>query len=190
MTVPYLYLYHKGFLRLQTPVVRTPLIYPVTLMFDYIFLAYFLSQILLLLRFTLLLRFPPLLRLPPLLGFPPPCTVHPPPCTVHPAPCTVHPAPCMVHPSQPAPMLVGMHALNYISIPLDYIVHVQVLRLQDCPPSCPAVPPPPPPPYTGRRGRYRPRGRRAGRGRRGRGARGCSTNVSSIFETFTKHCNN
>ena len=69
---------------------------------------------------------------------------------------------------QSAP-LVCMH--NYAELHFNYILHIKVLRLHDCP-SCPAAPPPPPPPphpYTGRRGRYRPRWRRAGRGKRGRG---------------------
>ena len=44
----------------------------------------------------------------------------------------------------PARPLVGMHTLNCISIPLDYILHIQVFRLQDCPPSCLPAPPPPP----------------------------------------------
>ena len=35
--------------------------------------------------------------------------------------------------------LVGMHTLNYNSIPLNCIAHVQVLRLQHCLPSCPAA---------------------------------------------------
>ena len=86
-----------------------------------------------------LLKFVPLLKL---LKFPP-LLVHLAPCMAHLAPCMAHPPPCQVHLSQPAP-LVGMHVLNYISIPLDYIVHVQVLRLQYCPP-CPAVSSPPPP---------------------------------------------
>ena len=50
------------------------------------------------------------------------------------------------------PPLVGMHTLSYISIPLDYILHIQVFRLQDCPPSCSAAPPLPHPPRPPREG--------------------------------------
>ena len=69
---------------------------------------------------------------------------------VHPAACTPYPAPCMGHLSQPAP-LVGMHMLNYISIPRDYILHVQVVSLQVLL-LCPAVPPTLYPPTLGEEG--------------------------------------
>ena len=45
--------------------------------------------------------------------------------------------------------LVGMYAVNCISIPLDYILH----KYSDWPPSCSAPPPPPPhPPPLGEAG--------------------------------------
>ena len=91
----------------------------------------------------------------------------------------------------PARPPVGMHTLNCIFISLDYILHIQVFRLQDCPPSCsvapplPRPPPPPPslppPPYNGSRGRYR--GRRAGRGRR-RGIRSGTIVSLIIYKTL------
>ena len=53
-------------------------------------------------------------------------------CSSYP-PCSHPPAPAQLPP-------VGMHMLNYISMPLDYILHIQVFGLQDYPPSWPAAP--------------------------------------------------